>query len=134
MPARVIARLAVLCVVVLMIMLYGGCSLYPQVAATRGSVSEEQVPGIKAAHSISWGWPEPDWNEFSDVQSRVFMVASADRNSMTKLYVVLGREVRTGQWRVVYASKVIDNRWVHLKISEPPSSIASAATPWVTAH
>lgn len=97
-----------------------GCALHDQARAARDAIPPEQVPGIRDQNAIGWSWPEPSgsaWREFSDVQAVPLQVANRKDETGTHLYVIEGKDAGTGQWRVAYAAKLVNDRWVPVRLS-----------------
>lgn len=121
---------ALACVTGLLLLAAAGCQLPAEVRAARTAITDEQVPGIKESHAIGWGWPEL-WREFTDVQDHAFSVGS-DRaeGGGTRLYVVEGRDVKTGQWRVIYAAKQrMNGQWVPIQLTTGAAPLSQTAQP-----
>ena len=99
-------------------LLAGGCAVDDQALAARSAISADQVPGIDRPHSVGWSWPEWTPGQFSDVQSRLFDVWDSTTQTGVLLTVVEGKDPRTGQWRVLYASKRVKDQWVLVRLND----------------
>src|SRR5690348_1855460 len=119
-------RLTAAVLTVILSAISAGCAVGDQAKAVRASIPSEQVPGINRPHSIVWVWPEPAEKQFSDVQARRFYVSAPDNQTATNLYVVEGKDAKTGQWRVIYAAKQMNDQWVPVQLGGSASPIASA--------
>lgn len=107
----------------LLLIAAAGCGIpSEQAGAARTAISAEQVPGIKEAHSIIWTWPENQSSrQFSDVRDVPFDVVLRDAEGKlverTKIYVVEGKDISTGEWHVFYATKLVNGEWQPLQLS-----------------
>jgi hypothetical protein len=125
-----IAKAALACV---LLAASTGCALHDQMRAARDAIPAEQVPGIRDQYAIGWGWPEPSgpaWREFSDVQAVPFEVYFKKDETATRLFVVEGKDAKTGKWRVIYAAKLVNNRWVPVQLSTPATPAATSRPVW----
>jgi len=90
--------------------------------AARAAIPADQVPGIKEHLAISWSWPEHASSyQFSQVQAIPFRVNSPDARKQTLIYVLKGKDARTGMWRVIYAAKRVGDQWVPVQLAASQS-------------
>lgn len=122
----------------LLLLTPAGCELPAQVGAVRAAITDEQVPGIQEPHAIGWGWPESSSREFTALQDHTFGVGSNQaEGGGTRLYVVEGKDAKTGQWRVLYAAKQgLNGHWVPIHLTAgtaSPSHTTQATAPSIAA-